>query len=202
MNPINQSYYNSFFSFNSKYEYGDEFINLVKDDVLDNLTNKLDGYGYCFHVSLENDFISMCQVAIAYETIIKRAFVNSCNRMKYNLEDVLTEIDNLIFILRELAKNKEIEYSKFIGIRGLEFVSFSEIKLGYNTLYQYDNKFNPSMHTKNTINHFFDNNEEHFSGHILEIKTFVNKNNNNNNNLIVNEKEILRNLRFAILFST
>lgn len=104
--------------------------------------------------------------------------------------------------MRELAKNKEIEYSKFIGIRGLEFVSFSEIKLGYNTLYQYDNKFNPSMHTKNTINHFFDNNEEHFSGHILEIKTFVNKNNNNNNNLIVNEKEILRNLRFAILFST
>ncbi|BDA15246.1 HEPN domain-containing protein [Aeromonas caviae] len=156
---------------NTNHDNVIKFISLVKSDILNKITNQKDGFDYCFAVRLDNGTEFSTQVYSAFNTLIIRSFQNACNKMAYSLSDVLKEIDINLNSLRELASNGEIEYSYFMGIRGMNFDGFTDIEFDQNTyLRQFDSPSNPSAHSLTTISHNFSGESNYISGHVLEIK--------------------------------
>ncbi|MCF7717995.1 hypothetical protein H9X98_09820 [Aeromonas jandaei] len=148
-----------------------KFMSLVKNDILNEITNGEDGFNYSFSIRLENGAEFLTSVYTSFNTLIARSFQNACNRMAYSLSDVFNEIDINLNSLRELARNKEIEYSSFIGIRGMSFDGFTDIKFNENVyIRQFDSILNPSAHTQTTISQISNGENNYFSGHVLEIK--------------------------------
>lgn len=148
-----------------------KFISLVKNDILNKITNEKDGLEYSFTMKLDNGTEFLTQVYTAFNTLISRSFQNACNRMAYSLSDVFDEICFNLNSLRELARNKEIEYSYFIGIRGMSFDGFTDVKFNENVyIRQFDSTLNPSIHTQTTISQNFNGENHYISGHVLEIK--------------------------------
>lgn len=156
---------------NTNHADATKFMSLVKNDVLNEITNGEDGFNYSFSIRLENGTEFQTSVYTAFNTLIARSFQNSCNRMTYSLLDVFNEIHFNLNSLRELASNKEIEYSSFIGIRGMNFDGFTDIKLNENVyIRQFDSTLNPGIHTQTTISQNFNGENNYLSGHVLEIK--------------------------------
>ncbi|WP_323939737.1 hypothetical protein [Aeromonas caviae] len=156
---------------NTHHADATKFISLVKNDVLNRMTNGKDGLEYCFSMRLDNGTEFCTQVYTAFNTLIARSFQNACNRMAYSLSDVFNEIHFNLNSLRELASNKEIEYSYFIGIRGMSFDGFTDIEFNDNVyIRQFDSTLNPSVHTQTTISQNFNGDNHYISGHVLEIK--------------------------------
>jgi len=148
-----------------------KFMSLVKNDVLNEITNGGDGFNYSFSIRLENGTEFLTSVYASFNTLIARSFQNACNRMAYSLSDVFNEIHVNLNSLRKLASNKEIEYSSFIGIRGMSFDGFTDIKFNENVyIRQFDSISNPSAHTQTTISQNFNGEHHYISGHVLEIK--------------------------------
>jgi hypothetical protein len=147
----------------------DEFIRLIKDDVLDQITNKKDGFDYAFQFSTTDGLQFNSQVATTCSSIITRSFYDSCNRMNYSLSSVLKAIDENIDSMRRLANSQQVTYSSFIGIRGLQFQGFDTIELQGGVLRQFRDNANPSMHTGRTVTSHSGNEAEEYSGHVFEV---------------------------------
>lgn len=187
----------------------DEFNRLVKDDVLDHITNKLDGFDYAFQFSTTDGLEFFSQVSTACSSIIKRSFYDSCNRMDYSLDSVLVAIEKNIDLMRKLALGQSITYSSFIGIRGLQFKGFNSIELSGGILRQYHDDANPSMHTRHTVVGHSGGEAGEYSGHVFEVfhstkissyTGTVNTSNSIETNRI-QEMEFQK-LRFAVVFSS
>lgn len=149
----------------------EQFVSLVKEDILDRLTNKAEGSEYAFQFSTECGLKFYSQVSTSCITLISRSFQNACNRMKYGLNDVIQELTKNLSILRELAENKEITFSSFIGIRGLHFEGFDSIELHNDSIIrQLDSTSNPSHHSNSIACNYTSNTGQYLCGSILEIK--------------------------------
>lgn len=151
----------------SDYEF---FISLVKDDVLNKITNEKNGLEYAFTFKTIDGLEFYTQVCTACSIIISRSFQNACNKMSYSLSDVIREVDLNISILRNLAEGNEVEYSSFIGIKGAKFDGFHEIELGSSCLRQIDHLSNPSPHTNSIAVQHANAEERYISGHVFDIK--------------------------------
>jgi len=186
-----------------------EFIRLVKDDVLDQVTNKKDGLDYAFQFSTTDGLEFNSQVCTACSSIITRSFYDSCNRMDYSLSSVLKAIEENIDVMRRLAKGQQATYSSFVGIRGLQFRGFEAIELPSGVLRQFRDNANPGMHTSRTVVSHSGNETEEYSGHVFEIfhstkissMTGATNAGNSIETNRVQEKE-LQKLRFAVVFSS
>jgi hypothetical protein len=145
-----------------------EFTNLIKNDILDKITNPKTDLEYCFEFKTQNGLQIQKQVVTACNTLLVRAFHECCLRMNYSLDAVLNNIITNITILRDLAEGKEIKASGFIGIRGLRFDGFNEITFDGSVIRQFNGPENPCIHTQKTICLHADSHGK-YSGHILEI---------------------------------
>lgn len=186
----------------------DEFIKLVKDDVLDQITNKKVGLEYAFQFTTSDGLEFYSQVCSACSTIISRSFYDSCNRMDYSLSSVLRAIEENIDVMRRLANGQQATYSSFIGIRGLQFLGFEEIEFPGGTLRQFRDAANPGMHTGRTVTSHSNSEGGEYSGHVFEVFhstkiSSTNGNTNTGNSTETNQvQEIeLQKLRFAVVFS-
>lgn len=144
------------------------FVTLIKNDLLNKITNDRDGLDYRFEFTMA-DGIQICmQVCTACATLITRAFYDACNRMDYSLHSVLKTIEKYVGVLRELAAGNTVQYSGFVGIRGVLFAGFSEIAFDGAALREYGGTNNPGLHTDRTVR---SHPGEHckYSGHVLEV---------------------------------
>ncbi len=179
-------------------------IKLVKEDILDNIANDKEGFEYAFDFSTENGLEFKSQISMFTSNIIMRSFQNACNKMAYTKNDIIEEIKLNLSLLRDLAQNKETEYSTFIGIRGLMFEDFSTIDLKGACLYQLDSIENPSPH----VNKIAIKSDNGLSGHILEIKHMIKLSLNKPTGTKSNSRDeydfqdkVIESLRFATSFS-
>ena len=187
----------------------DEIIRLVKNDVLDQITNKKDGLDYAFQFSTTDGLEFNSQVCTACSSIITRSFYDSCNRMDYSLSSVLKAIEENIDAMRQLANGQQVTYSSFIGIRGLQFRGFDTIEFPGSMLRQFPDDANPSMHTGRTVVSHSGNEAGEYSGHVLEVfhSTKISSTTgvvNTGNSIETNrfQENELQKLRFAVVFSS
>ena len=187
----------------------DEFIRLVKNDILDQITNKVEGLDYAFQFSTTDGLEFYSQVCTACVSIIKRSFYDSCNRMDYSLGSVLMAIEKNIDLMRRLAVGQSVTYSSFIGIQGLRFKGFNSIELPGGNLRQFRDNANPGLHTRRTVVGHSDSEAGEYSGHVFEIfhstKILSTVGSVNTGNSIETNRiqEIgLQKLRFAVVFSS
>jgi hypothetical protein len=208
MKPSKSSGYMPLMDMTLGMENFNEFIRLVKNDVLDQITNKKDDLEYAFQFTTSDDLGFYSQVYTTCSTIISRSFYNACNRMDYSLPSVLRAIEENIEVLRQLANGQRITYSSFIGIRGLQFQGFEEIEFSGSVLRQFRDTANPGMHTARTVVRHSTGAGE-YSGHILEVFhsteiSSISGNANTGNSTKTNQAQEteLQKLRFAIVFSS
>lgn len=196
--------------FNSNIGIGDyeEFIKLVKADTLDCVTNKLEGLEYAFTFTTTDGLEFYTQVCTACGIIVSRAFQNACNKMSYDLDSLLNELEQCLNSLRQLSEGEEIVYSSFVGIKGLNFDGFNCLELGAATLRQIDDISNPSPHTNSIIVQHTGDGEQYFSGHVLEIrhKLAISEptatKSYTMNRAVYNEQDrLLDSLKFAVIFT-
>ena len=189
----------------------DEFINLVKNDDLNKLTNKKEGNDYAFQFSTTDGLHFCLDLFTACNSIITRSFYDSCNRMAYSLPSVLKAIEENINLLRRLANGERVSYSSFIGIRGLQFQGFETIELPGGILRRFRDSTNPSIHTNRTVvSHSGDQDGEYrYSGHIFEIFhsteiSFTPSEFNTSNSIETNrfQETELQKLQFSAVFSS
>lgn len=209
MKSSDSSFWSPLMGMNLGLSNFNEFIRLVKDDVLDQITNKRDGLEYAFQFTTTDGLEFSTQVCTACSAIITRSFYDSCNRMDYSLHSVLGAIELNIEVLRRLANGQQATYSSFIGIRGLRFRGFAAIELPGATLRQFRDNANPGMHTGRTVVSHSDGEAPEYSGHVLEIfhSTEISSNNgatNSGNSRETNQfqEDILQKLRFSAVFAT
>lgn len=187
----------------------DEIIRLVKDDVLDQITNKKNRLDYAFQFSTTDGLEFNSQVCTACSSIITRSFYDSCNRMDYSLSSVLKAIDENIDLMRSLANGRSVTYSSFIGIRGLQFRGFEVIEFPNGVLRQFHDNANPGIHTGRTVISHSGNELGEYSGHVFEvfhstkISSYTGTTNTSNSIETNRIQEIeLQKLRFAVVFSS
>jgi len=209
MKSSGASYHSPLMGMNLGMSNYDDFINLVKDDILDQITNKKDGLEYAFQFSTDDGLEFLTQVCTACSTLITRSFYDSCNRMDYSLPSVLKAIESNIDILRRLADGQRVTYSSFIGIRGVQFRGFEVIEFPDAALRQFRDNANPGMHTGRTVVSHSGGETGEFSGHVFEIfhstkvsSAIGNTNTGNSLETIRVQGAILQKLRFAVVFSS
>ena len=176
-----------------------EFNLLISKDVLYEITNKEENnMSNIYFLKLENNQAYSGWAHQLCSTIIERSFYNSCYKMKYDLIEVIKEVKINLEKVRKLIKNEEIEYSTYVGVKGLEFVGFKELNIENITIRQIKDFSTPSPHFPKIIlgkNH----------GCIVEIKhtTKKIKDDLTNNIDINNENEnIIERLRLSFIFSS
>lgn len=86
-----------------------------------------------------------------FETIIWRAFQNSCNQMNYTLENCLNELKLLLKNLRELAKGKQTKFSYFMGLSWIYLEK--NIEMEDMLIHPLDSTDNPGLYTSFIANH-------------------------------------------------
>ena len=118
---------------------------LIKEDILNKLTNKKDKLDYAFQFELSNGHKIDEQISLFPEIIIRRAFQNSCNQMNYTLENCLNELKLLLKNLRDLAERKTIKISHFVGLKGIHLKN--KIEIDDVSIYPLDSIDNPGLHT-------------------------------------------------------
>ncbi len=164
------NYFNHRLEMNVSYEERQEFSKLVCSDVLNSLTNKKEGLEFCFSFDTESGVSVDEQVFCSLEILIKRAFQNSTNRMSYSLGDVIKELENNIVMLRELAKGRRVEYSTFVGIKGLYFDGFTQYKVSNAIFRQIDSTKNPGINVRSAATmHSRAGGSSVLGGQILEV---------------------------------
>ena len=185
-----------------------KFSSLIKKDELDALTNHETGLDYAFVFTTQDGISVNIQVEMACGVIISRSFQNACNKMKYSLKDVLEEIKHNLYLLRALAKDQEIEYSSFVGIKGLALKGFDSIDFGKAYLRQINDILNPSYHTSKTAMIHSSEDEKYLSGNVLEIKHSTKMSlqtscfNGVKNSIIFDQQnKIIDSLKFSVVFS-
>jgi hypothetical protein len=197
-------------NFNSNIGIGDyeEFIKLVKADTLDSITNKQEGLEYAFTFTTTDGLEFYTQVCTACGIIVSRAFQNACNKMSYDLDSLLNDLEQSLNSLRKLSEGEEIVYSTFVGIKGLNFDGFKCLELGAATLRQIDDISNPSPHTNSIIVQHSGDGEKYYSGHVFEIrhKMAISEpaatKSYTMNRAVYNEQDrLLDSLKFAIIFT-
>ncbi|OGT96538.1 MAG: hypothetical protein A2X80_12690 [Geobacteraceae bacterium GWB2_52_12] len=185
----------------------DTFIALIKDDLLNAITNGKDGLDYAFEFTTEDGLQFNTQVCTACTTLITRAFYDACNRMDYSLHSVLKTIADYIGILRELVTGNTVQYSSFVGLKGIRFAEFTEIIFDGAALRQYAGIENPGIHTQRTV---VSHSDEHsrYSGHVLEAihKTKLYSHEatcNTGNSIEANrvQQDVLEKVLFSLVFS-
>ncbi len=185
----------------------DTFIHLIKDDLLNRITNGKEGLEYAFEFTTEDGLQFNTQVCSACTTLITRAFYDACNRMDYSLHAVLKTIAGYIDILRELAAGNTVQYSSFVGLRGIRFTEFTEVIFDGAALRQYAGIENPGLHTQRTV---VSHSDEHsrYSGHVLEVihKTKIHSHEatcNTGNSIEANrvQQDVLEKVLFSLVFS-
>ena len=193
----------------SMVKNNDEIVRLVKDDVLDKITNKKEGYDYAFQFSTIDGLEFNQQISTAFSSIIARSFFDSCNRMDYSLSSVLKAIDVNIDVMRRLANDQSATYSSFIGIQGLRFQGFDAIELPGGVLRQFRDISNPGMHTGQTVVSHSDNEAGEYSGHVFEVfhSTEISSTRgatNTSNSIETNrvQENEFQKLRFSVVFSS
>lgn len=209
MKSSGASYHSPLMGMNLGMSNYDEFINLVKDDILDQITNKKDGLEYAFQFTTDDGLEFSTQVCSACSTLITRSFYDSCNRMDYSLPSVLKAIELNINLLRQLAGGQRVTYSSFIGIRGVQFRGFDAIEFPDAVLRQFRDNANPGMHTGRTVVSHSGGDAGEYSGHVFEIFhstkiTFASGNTNTGNSSETHrvQETKLQKLRFAVVFSS
>lgn len=187
----------------------EKFIYLIKNDVLDQITNKKDEPHYAFQFSTTDGLEFNSHVFSARISVITRSFYDSCNRMDYSLTSVLKDIDKNVDLMRRLANGEQITYSSFIGIRGLQFQGFRTIDLPDGVLRQFRDEANPGIHTNRTVVEHPGNIAGEYSGHVFEVFHFTkitsttgttNTGNSVESNRV--QENALQKLRFAVVFSS
>ncbi len=145
-----------------------QISNLIKEDDIDKITNKKyePKNEYSLTFTTDNQLCISAQISILPSTIITRSFQNACNKMHYSQDDIIEEIKFNLALLRNLANDEMVEYSTFIGIKGLIFEGFNEIDFNGACLRQLDYVSNPSIHTHRIAMKYSDK----LSGHVFEIK--------------------------------
>lgn len=127
--------------------------------------------------------------------------------MDYSLYTVLKTIADYIDILRELAAGKTVQYSSFVGLRGIRFAEFTEIIFDGAALRQYAGIENPGIHTLRTV---VSHSDEHsrYSGHVLEVihrtkicshEAICNRGNSIESNRT--QQDVLEKVLFSLIFS-
>jgi len=183
------------------------FIALIKEDPLNTLTNGKDGLDYAFAFTTEDGLQFNTQVCTACTTLIARAFYDACNRMDYSLHAVLKTIADYIDFLRGLAAGNTVQYSSFVGLRGIRFADFTEVVLDGAALRQYAGIENPGIHTQRTV---VSHSDEHgrYSGHVLEIvhETKIHSHEAacvtvNSRKTIQLQQDVLEKVLFSLVFS-
>ncbi|WP_462151457.1 hypothetical protein [Pseudoalteromonas xiamenensis] len=195
---------------NSNIGIGDyeEFIKLVKADPLDGITNKLEGLEYAFTFTTTDGLEFYTQVCTACGIIVSRAFQNACNKMSYDLESLLVELEESLNSLRKLSEGEEIIYSTFVGIKGLNFDGFDCLDLGGATLRQIDDISNPSPHTNSIIVQHTVDGGQYYSGHVFEIlhklairESTATKSYTMNRAVYDEQDRLIDSFKFAVIFT-
>lgn len=186
----------------------EQFIDLIKNDVLDNLTNKKEGLEYSFQFTTICGLKFVTRMATASSIVISRSFQNCCNRMRYGFDDLYAEIAENIEFLRKLARGEEVEFASFIGIRGLIFDGMDQIDLKIATLRQLNSLSNPSLYTQKIAIIYSSEEGQYLSGTIVEV---INKTKLGSLNIDTNyhfseemanhQHNILNNIKFSLLFT-
>ena len=186
----------------------ENFIALIKVDPLNKITNGKDGLDYAFEFNTEDGLQFNMQVSTACTTLVTRAFYDACNRMDYSLPTVLKTISAYVGTLRELAAGNEVNYSSFVGLRGIRFNEFTEVAFDGATLRQYAGVENPGPHTQRTVIYHSDEHSR-YSGHVLEVthktkirslKATCNTGNSKKANRF--QQDVLEKVLFSLVFSS
>lgn len=172
---MNQSFNNenkmSAFS-NRKFDITKD-VELIKQTKIDTLSNGAEGLEYFLKMRFDDESYYTLHASSLFETIVARCFQNAFNRMKYSLSDVLFELKKSYENVLDLVNHKEIKYSVFIGIKGVELYGFDTIDFGDVKLHKWDDSSNPSYHTKKTISIANRDGVKNVIGCILEIECNV-----------------------------
>ena len=148
----------------------EEFSSLIKEDILNNLTNNKNGIDHFFQFNTSYNLKINTQVWNACSIIISKSFENCCKKMKYTLNNLLIEIADSLENLRALAKGEMVKFSLFIGVQGIICQNLSDIELSDCILRAIDSHKNPGIQTNLVAAIHSDNSGQYISGGIIEIK--------------------------------
>lgn len=147
-----------------------QFIELLKLDILDICSNKKEGIKYMLFLDTDDGMSFKIQGVSLPAIIVNRSFQNACNKMNYSLSGVIEEIGTNITILRDMVNGDEVEYSSFIGIKGLVLKDTKEIDFGSVKIRQFDDIASPNLFTNDTVILLNDKETNYYGGCVLEIK--------------------------------
>ena len=197
------------YSINSGLAEYNQFIELIKNDSLNSITNKKDDLEYAFEFTTDDGLEFYTQVCGACSIILSRAFHNACNKINYSLAGFISEIEISLEILRTLAEGGEVNYSSFVGVKGLSLDGIGSINLGSACLHQIDNISNPSMHTNRLVTQHTGEEGRYLSGNILEVKhkTKISKlesscSRSMSSEVSEQQEKCIDALKFSIIFTT
>jgi len=108
---------------------------IIEKDVLNNLVvinknnDKRIGFSLIKRNQEEISIECVCDILNMFLDIIIKSFNNCEYRLDFSLPKVFKEIKLAINMLRRIAERKNIDYSRFTGLKGLVFDGFKEINL-------------------------------------------------------------------------
>lgn len=142
---------------------------IIANDSIGKLLNNKSGLEQRLNIFLNDGSNYSVQVSLFPQTLIERSIQNAFNKMSYELDDVIIELRNNINLIRELAEGKEVDYSHFIGIKGLKLLNFNKYESENLIVRRFDSKYNPNKHTLQTISTQNENGESIIIGAVAEI---------------------------------
>lgn len=168
LHPIEER--NRFHLFSIDHQLAKKIVGLIQNDDLRKLTNGKSDLDARFEVSVDLGIQERGQVISVTEVLISRAFDNCCARMKYDADEFLKEVEALIESLRLLANSNRMEFSSFLGFRGLYFDGFDGIDFGDAFVRQLKSSSNPGKLTALTFSTHSDGKSTKSVGAIVELK--------------------------------
>ncbi len=78
--------------------------------------------------------------------IIIRSFYNCCYRIKYEIDDVMSEIQDQIELLRKIGRQEEIEWSSFAGLYGIRIANTGDYQISKNCVIRNIGTVNHPLH--------------------------------------------------------
>lgn len=195
--------------FRIKNEYSENFIALIRKDVLNRITNKkCKKLNYLYSFTTNENIEINIQVCIAYKVIIEQSFYNAYYKMDYSLPKVIHEIKKSIKCLRNLANKKRNSYSSFIGIKSLRLDGFDLINLNIAKIHQFKYAPNKKIKANNLASTCIKNNNYYLNGCTLEIidNTQITSHKGTSNfpnsgKYLSHNDKILTYVQFAIIFT-
>ena len=124
---------------------------LLEQDILNKLLHRKDNLNYIFQFKLSNGTQIYHHINSFFETVMWRAFQNSCNQMDYTIENCLNELKLLLKNFRELAEGKQTNFLYFIGLSWIHLEK--SIAMEDGVLHPLDSIDNPGLHTSLIASH-------------------------------------------------